>query len=173
MRTKREIDENLKAFLHAYFNKTCLEVAKNIAFGNPGDKSHLPCAEAQRRLPCSSCEPTSDNPFLSPALLDNSIQPEHVVEKHKVFRPTFFAPPLIKEYREHATAWLNDFADKRWALKDTSGTIENCLPLQQDTSGDGVADQKFCCHQRKSVIDFPSFLCQRPSVLITSPERLV
>lgn len=120
MRTKREIDENLKAFLHAYFNRTCLEVAKNIVFGNPGDKSHLPCVEAQRCLPCSSCEPISDNPFPSPALLDNSIQPELVVEKQKVFGPAFFAPPLVKEYRQHATAWLNNFADRRWALKDTA-----------------------------------------------------
>lgn len=120
MRAKREIDENLKAFLHAYFSRTCLEVAKNIIFGNPGDNTHLPCIEARRYLPCSSCEPISNNPSSEPAPRDNLIQPEYTVEKRKAFGPAFFAPPLIKEYRQHATAWLNNFADRRWALKDTA-----------------------------------------------------
>ncbi|KAF8716103.1 hypothetical protein AX14_012422 [Amanita brunnescens Koide BX004] len=120
MRAKREIDENLKAFLHTYFSRTCLEVAKNIIFGNPGDNTHLPCIEARRYLPCSSCEPISNNPSSEPAPRDNLIQPEYTVEKRKAFGPAFFAPPLIKEYRQHATAWLNNFADRRWALKDTA-----------------------------------------------------
>ncbi|KIL65291.1 hypothetical protein M378DRAFT_24106 [Amanita muscaria Koide BX008] len=118
---KREIDDHLRSFLQAHFNRTCLEVVKNQIFSNPGDRSHLPCLEAQRNLPCSSCIPFSNHLSPAPPPLNDSLQLDsHTVEKLKVYGPALPAPPLIKEYRQHATAWLNDFADKRWALKDTA-----------------------------------------------------
>ena len=119
---KRNIDDNMKMFLHAHFTGTCLEVAKNTIFGNPGDMSLLLCQEAQCTLPCSSCQPFWNNPSPATAPLGFQPQGESATQRLKVYGPALCALPLTKEYRKHATAWLNDFADKRWALKDQASS---------------------------------------------------
>jgi hypothetical protein len=117
----RALDGNLLRLLQAHERGRCLEAEKNDIYGNPGELAKANCQQAQRPLPCSSCDPSWPGNHSSNLPTIMSVAPVQVedIKTHSPGIPTIpLPPPLTKACRDHAMQKLLEFADERWALKE-------------------------------------------------------
>ena len=121
--TVDKLDEGLCRLLEAHVEGRCLVAEKNRIYGNHqlriphSDKAALSCHDAERLLPCSSCEPLTPRPGVMTESPANSASEVSKPKRTKTFGPALPRAPLSKAEREYATSHLRTFARRRWHLK--------------------------------------------------------
>ena len=111
-----EMDANLYQMVRAHVRGICLIATSNARSGNPGEDSLLTCAQAKRRLFCSSCQPyPSPNIPSSDPVLPNPV-PLIFTAPNLESIPS--ATPLTKKIRANFSVWLEGFAVESWNSKD-------------------------------------------------------
>ncbi|RDB15446.1 hypothetical protein Hypma_004155 [Hypsizygus marmoreus] len=159
--TKRidELDPNLNRLLQCHVLQMCLIAETNIIFGNPGPEVKENCKIAGHSLECSGCNTSWNSPptvETSRTVLPIDSGPTPRAAKLDPLPTALLPPHLSKPHRADARSWLDDFARKRWALKNMASA--RYLPASALWSGITLEDILDHFHLLRTVVAIRVYL---------------